>query len=45
MQTTPKRLVQACTAALKQAAEKSNAMSFLEQFCGKLLDYGVMNGA
>ena len=31
--------------ALKHTAEKSNAMSFLEQFCGKLLDYGVMNWA
>lgn len=31
--------------ALKQGAEKANAMSFLDQFCARLQDYGVTNGA
>lgn len=31
--------------ARKRSDEKSNAMAFLDQFCGQLLDHGVLNGA
>lgn len=31
--------------ALKHSSETSNAMAFLDQFCGKLQDHGVINGA
>lgn len=30
--------------AQKKTSEKSNALGFLEQLCGKLQDYGVVNG-